>query len=369
MMLKRVFVLFVMAGMWAQSSGAGESSFRVFLPDTKNKQLTTVNATVSSAGIALELGPALALDFGANEVAAHPDGKHLIVGGSTQTGAVAATVELSANGSLRQTSASPVGEAGGYLSVDRTGRYFLSTHYRSALVATHALDENAVVGAAITSTRTPNLEAHCIVTTPDNRFVYVPCVKTNNAIFQYAFDEKTGELSALEPFDAKPPAMFGPRHVVYHPSMPLAYFSNEQQLGVSVYQIAENGQLSAIQHATTFPRRAPFDREKRALSASSIVLSPNASRLFVAMRDFTGDDDSVFTFRVEADGRLTLLSRTMVGDVPVRLLMSPSGSHLLISETGESRLSAYAVEDDGTLSRSASINLPGGSRDMVLVAD
>ena len=151
--------------------------------------------------------------------------------------------------------------------------------------------------------------------------------------------------------------------------MPLAYFSNEQQLGVSVYQIAENGQLSAIQHATTFPRRAPFDREKRALSASSIVLSPNASRLFVAMRDFTGDDDSVFTFRVEADGRLTLLSRTMVGDVPVRLLMSPSGSHLLISETGESRLSAYAVEDDGTLSRSASINLPGGSRDMVLVAD
>jgi 6-phosphogluconolactonase (cycloisomerase 2 family) len=315
------------------------------------------------------MGPALALGFAANEATAHPDGLHLIVGGTAESGAVAATIELMADGSLRQTAESPVGEAGGYISVDRTGRYYLSTHYRSALVATHALGDGAVVGPVVTSTRTPNLEAHCIVTTPDNRFVYVPCVKTNNAIFQYAFDESTGELSALEPFDAKPPAMFGPRHVVYHPDLPLAYFSNEQQLGVSVYTIAKDGQLSALQHATTVPRRAPFDREKRALSASSIVLSPDASRLFVAMRDFTGDDDSVFTFRVEADGRLTLLSRTLVGDVPVRLLMSPLGSHLLISESGESRLSAYSVGDNGALTRAASIDLPAGSRDMIVLAD
>ena len=368
-MLKRVFVLFVLIGLWVQTAGAGQSSFRVFLPDSKNKQLTTVNAEVSTGGISFELGPALELEFAANEVATHPDGEHLIVGGSKNTGAVVATVELRADGSLRQTAESPVGEAGGYLSVDRTGRYFLSTHYRSALVATHALDDHAVVGAVITSTRTPNLAAHCIVTTPDNRFVYVPCVKTNNAIFQYAFDEKTGELSALEPFDAKPPAMFGPRHVVYHPTLPRAYFSNEQQLGVSVYEIADDGQLSAMQHATTVPRRTPFDREKRALSASSIVMSPDATRLFVAMRDFTGDDDSVFTFRVEVDGRLTLLSRTLVGDVPVRLLISPSGSHLLISESGDSRLSAYSVGAGGALTRAATIELPGGSRDMVVVAD
>lgn len=368
MMLKRVSVLFVLVGLAVRWAGAEESSFRVFLPDTKNQQLTAVDATVTANGIALKLGPALALGFAANEAAVHPGGQHLIVGGTTKTGAVAATVELLANGALRQTAESPVGEAGGYLSVDKTGRYFLSSHYRSALVATHTLDENAVVGAAVTSTRTPNLEAHCIVTTPGNRFVYVPCVKNNNAIFQYAFDENTGELSALEPFDAKPPAMFGPRHVVYHPDLPRAYFSNEQQLGVSVYEIADDGQLLAMQHATTIPRRQPFEQGKRDLSASSIVISPDATRLFVALRDFTTDDDSVFTFRVEADGKLSLLSRSKVGDVPVRLLMSPSGSHLLISEMGDSRLSAYAMGADGRLTRAASIDLPGSSRDMVVVA-
>ncbi|GAB5559736.1 MAG: 6-phosphogluconolactonase [Synoicihabitans sp.] len=361
--------LWLAAGLWAPLASVSESSFRVFLPDTKNQQLTSVNASESEGGIILELGPALSLGFAANEATAHPDGEHLIVGGSTKNGAVAATIELLADGSLRKTAESPVGEAGGYLNVDRTGRFFLSTHYRSALVATHALDDNAVVGAAVTSTRTPNLEAHCIVTTPDNRFVYVPCVKTNNAIFQYAFDEETGELSALEPFDAKPPAMFGPRHVVYHPRLPRAYFSNEQQLGVSVYEIADDGQLSALQHATSVPRRSPYEKGKRDLSASSIVLSPDATRLFVALRDFTGEEDSVFTFRVEEDGKLSLLSRSKVGDVPVRLLVSPTGSHLLISEMGDSRLSAYAVGETGELTRAVSVVLPGSSRDMVLVAD
>ena len=367
MILKRVFVLFVLVGLCGQWSQAEESSFQVFLPDAKNQQLSTVNAVVKGDAITYEMGPALALGIVANGVTAHPDGKHLIVGGTTKDGAVAATVALWADGSMHLTGVSAVSEAGGYLSVDKSGRYFLSSDYRSARVASHVLDDEAIVGEAVTSTRTPNLEAHCIVTTPDNRFVYVPCVKNNNAIFQYAFNEKTGELSALEPFDAKPPAMFGPRHVVYHPTLPRAYFSNEQQLGVSVYAIEEDGQLSALQHATTVPRRTPFEQGKRDLSASSIVISPDATRLFVALRDFTGEEDSVFTFRIEADGRLSLLSRTKVGDVPVRLAMSPTGSHLLISEMGDSRLSAYAVAADGVLTRAASIDLPVSSRDMVVV--
>jgi 6-phosphogluconolactonase (cycloisomerase 2 family) len=34
-------------------------------------------------------------------------------------------------------------------------------------------------------------------TTPDNKFVYVPHVKGNSALFQYAFDAATGRLEQL----------------------------------------------------------------------------------------------------------------------------------------------------------------------------
>jgi len=364
--IRRLVFTTLLWGGWLNLSG-GEV-FRVFAPDTKNQQLLSVRVTITDAGVTLDAVEPLALGFAPNEATAHPNGKHLIVGGTDSSGAVAATVEFMSDGRLRQTAKTEVGQPGGYISVDRTGRYFLSSHYRSGAVASYALDENAAVGAVITSTRTPNLEAHCIITTPDNRFVYVPCVKNSNALFQYAFDEKTGQLSALEPFDANPPAMFGPRHVVYHPTLPIAYFSNEQQLGVSVYAIGDDGQLTARQHATTMPRRTPFEKGKRDLSGSSLVLSPNGEQLHMAVRHFGGDEDSVFTFRVGADGKLSLLNRTRVGDIPVKLAMSPAGKHLLISESGDTRLAVFETHADGTLTRLAAMDWLSGPRDLVVVS-
>ncbi len=311
----------------------------------------------------------LPLSIAANALTAHPDGMHVIVGGAVKDKAFAATVELLGDGAMRQSALSAVAQPGGYLNVDHSGRFFLFSHYRSGAIGSYALDEAAVVGDAAMVTKTPNLEAHCIVPTPDNRFVHIPCGKMNNAIFQYAFDERAGQLTPLVPFKISPPTMFGPRHVVYHPTFPIAYFSNEQQLGASVYQIAEDGQLSDLQHATTVPCYTPYQKGQRDLSASNIVISPDASRLFVTLRDFTGEADSVSTFRVEADGRLSLLHRSKVGDLPVRLAMSPEGEHVLISEMGESRLSAYRVQLDGALVRVASVELPGSSRDMVVIAD
>ena len=98
------------------------------------------------------------------------------------------------------------------------------------------------------------------------------------------------------------------------------------------------------------------------------MISPNGERLFVALRDFNTDEDSVFTFRVEADGRLSLLNRTRVGDVPVRLAVSPEGKYLVVSESGDTRLAVYKVLSGGGLKRTAAIDLPSGPRDLVVVA-
>jgi len=163
---------------------------------------------------------------------------------------------------------------------------------------------------------------------PDNRFVNIPGVKNNNALYQPAFDETTGRLNSLEPVDAQPPVMFGPRQVVYHPSMPIAYLSNEQQLGVSVYQIGDDGQLIGLPHAMTRPRRSPFEAGKRDPHASSLVVSPDGKWLFVAVRDFGEDEYSGFTFRIGAEGKLSLEARTRGGDIPVTLAMSPVGGRV-----------------------------------------
>jgi 6-phosphogluconolactonase len=348
--------------------GRADETFSVFAPDQVNQQFLHVRVQIVGDRVMMEPGPSVALGFAPNAVAGHPDGRHVIVSGANGSQIAATTIEVDGKGTARVVGTASLQEAAGYTSVDRSGRYFLTVHYGSGAVATYALDEQRVVGAVRSSFQTPNKEAHCILTTPDNRFVYIPCVKFNNALYQYAFDEKTGQLSPLEPFDAKPPAMFGPRHVAYHPTQPLLYFSNEQQLGVSVYEIGQDGQLADRQHVTTMPRRSPFTQGQRGLNASSLVLSPDAQWLFVAVRDFDGAEDSVFTFRLEADGKLSLVARRLVGDIPVKLVISPAGRHLVVSESGDNRLAVFAIGEDGQLTRAAAVDLPSGPRDLVVVA-
>ena len=114
-----------------------------------------------------------------------------------------------------------------YLSLDRTSRFLLGADYGEGFVDVYALNESGTPGKRVTALNEGRSTAHCILTTPDNRFVYVPYVKENNAIYQYRFDAESGQLTALEPKNANPPEGTGPRHMAYHPTKPVVYFSNE----------------------------------------------------------------------------------------------------------------------------------------------
>ena len=263
---------------------------------------------------------------------------------------------------------SPLTYPTGYTSVDRSGRFFLTVHYGTGQLATYHLDSNGAVGDLADALRTPKREAHCILPTHDNRFVYIPCVKLNNALYQYAFDESTGRLTPLEPFNANPPAMYGPRHVAYHPTLPLLYFSNEQQLGVSVYEIGNDGQLTDQQHIPTIPRRSPFEQGKRDLHASDIALTSDGKYLFVALRDFNGDEDSIFSFRVGSDGKLSPADRAKTGDIPWKVDVSPSGDYLITRQMGDQTLSFFRIEPEGSLKHVKTLDLPAGTNDFSVLS-
>lgn len=360
-------IVFCSLILCATGDAFADDSFYVFAPDQKNQQLLHLSVSTNVDGVSIRQDEPLSLSFGPSSIAVHPDGNHLIVTASGNEKPPVATIEILKDSQLRVIESSALSHPSGYTSVDRSGRYFMTSHYGSGAIAVYHINANGSVGDQASSLKTPNTEAHCVLTTFDNRFVYIPCVKNNNAIYQFAFDQVTGRLSPMQPFNASPPAMFGPRHVAYHPTLPIAYFSNEQQLGVSVYQIGSNGQLTDKQHATTMPRRSPFVQGKRDLHASDLAVSPDGKRLFVAIRDFVGDEDSVFTFRVEDDGRLSQIARTKVGDIPWKLDQSPDGKLLLVSESADRRLSIYRIEPGGQLSPAAQLDLNTAARDMVVV--
>lgn len=346
----------------------GEDAFHLFVPDNKNKRLLSYSVRDADGGLEVSQHESLSLPFGPTGIAVHAENNALLLTGNADRKTMVSAVQIQSRGKLQAIASSSLPHPSGYTSVDRSGKYFLTVNYRGGEVAVYHIESDGSIGGVACEITTPNREAHCILTTPDNRFVYIPCVKNNNALFQFAFEEATGELEPLNPFDAAPPAMFGPRHVAYHPDLPIAYFSNEQQLGVSVYEIGVEGQLAGMQHAATMPRRSPYEQGKRGLHASDLVLSPDGKLLFVAVRDFVVDEDRVFTFRIEASGKLSLISRSKVGDIPWKLDISPNGRYLLVSESGDNQISVYEIQSGGGLRSVAQIEFEVGARDMAVVA-
>jgi 6-phosphogluconolactonase len=342
--------------------------FHVFAPSPTTNEVIQWEVSNQSDIIEIQRQSSITLPFAPSSLTWHQGRKILFATSGAKGVPTSATIQATESGELRLLATSPLDHPTGYTSIDRSGKFFLAANYRHGIIAVYRIQDSGRVGELTSSIETPNPEAHCILTTPDNRFAYAPCVKNNNALFQLRFDETTGKLQPLEPFHAHPPAMFGPRHAAYHPTLPIVYFSNEQQLGVSVYHIHEDGQLADIQHATTMPRRSPFVQGQRSLHASDLVLTRDGRRLFVAVRDFVSDQDSVFTFDANLEGKLSLVARCRVGDIPWKLDLSPDQRLLLVSETGDKRLSAYRIASNGELTPTAQLEWNLAARDLVVAS-
>ena len=359
--------VFILIALFVQHFAFADETFLVLVPDRPKQELLSLTVNGSTEGVSIKQKKSLSLPFSPSGITTHPSGKQVVVTGGGNGVNKAASISISGNGELNLVATSNLNYPTGYTSVDRSGRFFMTVHYGTGQIATYPISKNGAVDSIADSLRTLKREAHCILTTPDNRFVYIPCVKLNNALYQYAFDEKTGKLTPLEPFNANPPAMFGPRHAAYHPSLPLLYFSNEQQLGVSLYEIGEDGQLTDRQHVSTTPRRTPFEQGKRDLHASDIALTPDGKFLFVALRDFNGDEDSVFSFIVDAEGKLSPAGRTKTGDVPWKIDTSPSGNYLITRQMGDQTLSFFRILSNGSLEHAKTIDLPAQTNDISVV--
>lgn len=355
------YLLFVLTTI-----ACAQEPFHVFAPSPSTNEVIQWKVSNQGGDIEIQRQSSLKLPFAPSSLAWHQDRQLLIASSVAKGSPTSASIQATESGDFRLIATSSLDHPTGYTSIDRRGKFFLAANYRHGIVAVYRIQDSGRVGDLTSFVQTPNPEAHCILTTPDNQFAYVPCVKNNNALFQFRFDETTGELRPLEPFQAHPPEMFGPRHAAYHPALPIVYFSNEQQLGVSVYQIQKDGQLTDIQHATTMPRRSPFVQGQRGLHASDLVITHDGKRLFVAVRDFVSEQDSVFTFDVNAEGKLSLVARCHVGDIPWKLDLSPDQKLLFVSETGDRRLSAYRIAHNGELTKAAQLDWNLAARDLVI---
>ncbi len=320
--------------------------FQVYAPSLATRTLWIVNASTHGEMLQLSMAEKIPLDLPGTTISSHPTLPVLYVAGDAGAdGTFGVMIQINEDGTHAGHSRLPLTHDACYLSLDRSNRFLLSASYGTGKVSVHPLDASGMVGSASTTVSEGRKCAHAIGVSPDNRFAYVPYVKEHNALLQYQFDAKLGQLTPLNPANVQPPADTGPRHLVFHPTLTTVYFTNEQHLGISVYDRAADGRLTLRQVCDVVPPTA----DKSGVSASDLLITPDGRFLFAGLRGHARAFDWIARYRVNDDGTVALLGLTAADKVPWSLALSPDARFLLVTAFEGATLSAYRITPDGDL--------------------
>src|SRR5262249_33740712 len=137
---------------------------------------------------------------------------------------------------LQPHSLSPLAESFPYLSLDATGRSLFGASYGAHLVSVN----DVAAGGRVASQTRPVIpvgrHAHAILADRTNRYVFVPCLGTDQ-VFVFALED--GGLRAGKPVQMKPGT--GPRHLVFSADNRFLYVLSELQGSVTTFALDEGG--------------------------------------------------------------------------------------------------------------------------------
>ena len=282
-----------------------------------------------------------AVNAGANPsfLAIHPDGSTLYAvnevteregeaAGGVSAFAIAETGALQA---LNEQSS--CGGAPCYVSVDRGGRAVMVANYVGGNVALLPIRRGGMLGAATHEVqhmgsgpdreRQTSAHAHCIVADPSNRFALAADLGVDRVLV-YRMDTDAGTLTHVERSDGVLPPGAGPRHVAFHPRLPLVYVANELNSTVATFRFdTGRGAMALVESRSTLP--AGWTGTSY---VADIHVAPDGHSLYVSNRGH----NSIARFSVaDRTGALRLEDTVPTGgDWPRNFSLAPGGRWLLV---------------------------------------
>ena len=285
----------------------------------------------------------------------HPNGRFLYAVNEVEryngkaTGAVSAFTIAGDTGALTKLGEQPSeGGAPCFVSVDRSGRVVLVANYVGGSVALIPIRPDggfapapSVVhhsGSGPNADRQSAPHAHCIIPDLSNRYALAADLGADR-VFVYRLDPDGKSLQHVEGGDAVMRPGAGPRHLAFHPTLPLVFVANELDSTVATLRFdAERGALSPVDTLSTLPRgwtgtNYPAD----------IHIAPSGRALYVSNRGH----NSIAVFAVSATGVLTFRQVISTdGDWPRNFSLDPTGRWLLVANQKSDSIVVFSRDQD-----------------------
>jgi 6-phosphogluconolactonase len=263
-----------------------------------------------------------------------------------------------ASGALTPHSVSPLAESFPYLSLDGTGRLLFGASYGGHLVSVNEVGADGRAAGEPRQVIPVGRNAHAILADRSNRFVFVPCLGTDQ-IFPFALE--SGTLRPGKPVQMK--AGTGPRHLAFSSDNRFVYVLSELQGSVTTFSLNDGvlTEISTTPMVTRLrpgvprgPDAPPRERDKD-VWAADIHLTPDGRFLYTSERT----SNTLCAFKVDAaSGRLAWLGATPTEKQPRGFAIDPQGKFLVSSGEKSTTVSVHAINGDGSLG--AARRFPGG---------
>jgi len=266
-----------------------------------------------------------------------PDGKYIYTCSEAQTpnvGGVSSLAFDSTKGTLtllsRQDSG---GDNPAYVGVDPTGKWLICANYSGGSLAIFPLRGDGHIEPASqvipfkdssVLARQRSSHIHAAVFSPDGKYAFFPDLGADKI---RAYQLQPGNAQPLQPanppFTATIPGS-GPRHLIFHQTLPMAYCIEEMGGMVSVYRYRA-GKLDRIQRI-----KAHLDAPAEGYNSADIHISPDGRFLYASTRE---EANTIFIYAIDGKkGTLTEVGRqSTLGKHPRNFAIDPTGKFLLVA--------------------------------------
>lgn len=284
----------------------------------------------------------------------HPGGRHLYAVNEVQNfngerggGVSAAAYDPDKREAVFLNSQSSQGEDPCYISMEKTGRFALVANYSSGSVAMLPIQSDGQVGRAadvvqhsgssIHPARQKGPYAHCILPDPANRYALAADLGADR-IMVYRMDLEKGKLYSHAVVKVR--AGSGPRHLTFHPELPVVYLVNELNSTLLVFRyLADSGTAEELQTVSTLPE--DFGAENL---AADIHIAPSGHYLYASNRGH----DSIASFEIDQKtGLLSACEHTStLGQEPRNFAIEPDGRFLLVANQKTNNIVTFQIDPD-----------------------
>jgi 6-phosphogluconolactonase len=284
-----------------------------------------------------------------------PNHKYLVAAnevsnfGGAKAGAVSSFAINPDTGKLTQLSQqSSKGDGPCHVWVDNTGKSVFVANYGAGSIAALPLAADGKLspasafvqhkGTSVNPQRQEGPHAHCVMTSPDNKFLLAADLGLDK-ILVYHLDPVKGTLTPNDPPAGTLKPGSGPRHIAFSPNGKYAYVINEMGMTVTAFNYdAKKGTLKEFQNLSTV---APGTTGKD-FSTAELRMHPSGKFLYGTNRGH----HSIVLYTVDpSNGHLKFVSAQSAGvKTPRGMGIDPSGKFLIAAGQDSDNLTVFRID-------------------------